>query len=68
MRIRIYMKSGNVITLRGVKDVIIKRCPVEGNVGSIEIERKWYMKYLPCERMIGAALDNSQIEAITYNK
>lgn len=68
MRIRIYMKSGNIITLHGVKDVNITRCPVEGNIDWIKIEREWYMKYLPCERLLGLALANSQIEAITYNK
>lgn len=68
MRIRIYMKSGNIITLRGVKDVIVSRHPQTGNVGSIDIQRKWYMKFLPCERLHGIALDNDQIEAITYRK
>lgn len=68
MRVRIYMKSGNVITLRDVKDAIVHLHSVTGNIGSLEIEREWYMKYFPCERLHGLALDNSQIEAITYNK
>lgn len=66
MRVRIYMKSGSVITLRGVKDVLITPHPTTGNIGAIDIKRHWYMKYLSAERLHGAALDNSQIEAITY--
>lgn len=66
MRVRIYMKSGNVITLRGVKDVHITPHPTTGNIGAIDIKRRWYMNYLPCERIFGPALNLSQIEAITY--
>lgn len=68
MRVRIYMKSGNVITLRGVKDVMVSRNNITNDISSLEIEREWYMKYLPCERLYGAALVTSQIEAITCNK
>lgn len=59
----IYMKSGNKIKLR-----LVKYWKISGDddvVKSLTIERHWFAKYLPFERLIMTSSILSQIEAVT---
>jgi hypothetical protein len=60
MKLEIYMKSGNVIAVRGVSDCEIG---YKGNtITSLTIEyRKWFR---PSRRLFMASVDLTQIEAI----
>ena len=60
--LRIFMKSGNVVTLRGIKDWKIQ---TTGNrITRLEITRRRYA-VLFYARPIMSSIDLSQIEAIT---
>ena len=59
--LKIYMKSGNVITLKRITEWKVKS---ERTVVSLEITRKKYGQ----ERLIMNSLDLSQVEAITETK
>lgn len=59
MKLKIYMKSGNIVTQGGVKDYKIY---YEGNeVKQLSIDLYWWGR----RRLIMSSLDLSQIEAIT---
>lgn len=59
MKLKIYMKSGNVITQSGVSDYQIA---YEGNeIKRLSIDLYWWGR----RRLIMSSLDLSQIEAIT---
>ena len=64
MRICIYMKSGNAIELRGVKDVKVS---AQGNeIVSLTIKRTWLATHiLNMPRLVMPSINLSQIEAIT---
>lgn len=64
MRIKFYMKSSNVITQRGIKDVAV-RCNAAGAIEYIKIDRYWYAKFIPNNHLFVASLQLGQIEAIT---
>jgi hypothetical protein len=61
----LFMKSGNKITLWFVKDIKIK---YSGNtITALDIFRYNVAMSLPIQRLFGASIDLSQIEAIVFN-
>jgi len=66
MKLTIYMKSGNVITVRGIKDWEIR---FDNNgVNSLHIRRYSLPFMAPKARLIMGSVDLSQIEAIVKTK
>lgn len=64
MKLNIYMKSGNVIPVHGVKEW--KANTWENSVITLSIEYTWFaMRVYSRERLIVRSIDLSQIEAIT---
>ena len=68
MRVKILMKSGNVINLRAVKELDIKYNSTQ--INHLELKFHWYNVLLQKLGMITMlfvqSIDLSQIEAITY--
>lgn len=66
MRLNLYMKSGNIIVVRGVKEWKVR---AEGNlIVLLHIERTWLANHLwKPTKLVMSSLDLSQIEAITIN-
>lgn len=64
MKLNIYMKSGNVIPIHGVKEWKIN---TKGNsVTTLSIEYTWFaMRVYSKERLLVMTIDLSQIEAVT---
>lgn len=63
MIVTIYMKSGNKIRVRLVKDW---KVDYRGNeITGLTVQRKWLARWIGVERLIVPTVDLSQIEAIT---
>lgn len=60
--LKIYMESGNVLTERFVKNYNFKWCGDE--ITSLTIERHWWSKYIPHQRIHVSSIVLSRIEAI----
>lgn len=66
MKLTIYMKSGNVITVRGVK---AWNGQYSGNtITKLQIVRYWIPFMAPKAKLIMGSVDLSQIEAIVETK
>lgn len=66
MKITIYMKSGNKISVRGVKDVTVTTGT--NGITGVKLVKTFFGRYLnPCEGLYMRSIDLSQIEAITYS-
>lgn len=61
----IYLKSGNKIRLRFIKDWSIKTTGDE--ITSLKITRNWFFEWLPTKKLIVSSIQLSEIEAITKN-
>lgn len=59
---KIYMKSGNVIKLRGIKDWKIKYDNAQITYFWIELE--WWATLLGFDKLVMGSIDLAQIEAI----
>lgn len=60
----IYMKSGNRIRLRFIKDWKVRRGT--GGLTELTIVRHPFFEWLPHPKLIVSTIDLSQIEAITH--
>jgi hypothetical protein len=63
----IYMKSGNQIKLKHVKD--IKYTPAASGISSLEVIRTWYGTHLSSSfNLLVRSICLEQVEAITFSK
>lgn len=64
MKLNIYMKSGNVIPVHGVKEWKVNT--IGNSVTTLSIKYTWFaIRVYSRERLLVGSIDLSQIEAIT---
>lgn len=65
MKLRIYMKSGNVIVLPGIKNYKIKN--VGNAITYLQMDQTFFSRCFSRVRLLIQTIDLSQIEAITVS-